>query len=125
MATADPNRLYRVLGVERTATAQEITTTFKKKAAFTHPDKFMGEECYAQKQAEFQELTEAHAELKDEELRKEYDRTGKTEQQRKDAGYVQVVRSSKKLRWEVTKEQMDTGGPIDVNEGGSGLRRQN
>ena len=78
MATADPNRLYKVLGVERTATAREIAKTFKKKAAKSHPDKFQGEDCYAQRLAEFRELTGAHAELKDEVLRKEYDRTGKT-----------------------------------------------
>ena len=78
MSSNDPNRLYKVLGVVRTATAKEITKAFRAQSKEAHPDKFMGEDCYAQKQAEFQELTEAHAELKDEELRKEYDRTGKT-----------------------------------------------
>ena len=72
-----PN-LYAVIGVDRTASTKEITKAFRRKSVKTHPDKFMGDDSHAQKVIEFQELTEAYNELKDPELRKQYDRTGKT-----------------------------------------------
>ena len=72
-----PN-LYAVIGVDRTASTKEITKAFRRKSVKTHPDKFMGDDSHDQKVKDFQALTEAYNELKDPELRKEYDSTGKT-----------------------------------------------
>ena len=78
MADEAPKSLYEIVGVEKTATTKEITKAFRRKSVKTHPDKFMGDDSHAQKVIEFQELTEAYNELKDPELRKQYDRTGRT-----------------------------------------------
>ena len=72
--------LYDVLGVPKEATASQIKKAYHKKSKVLHPDKWAGAEdsVREQKTAEMQALTEAHEELKDEDRRKEYDRTGKT-----------------------------------------------
>ena len=72
--------LYDVIGVPSDASAAQIKRAFLKKSRHMHPDKFAGAEpaVLKQKTQEFQALTAAHDELKDEARRKEYDRTGKT-----------------------------------------------
>ena len=72
--------LYDVLGVPKEASAKEIRKAYRKRSVELHPDKWAGAEdsVREQKTAEFQALTEAHEELKVEDRRKEYDRTGKT-----------------------------------------------
>ena len=72
--------LYDVLGVPKEASASQIKKAYRKKSIELHPDKWTGaeESVREQKTKEFQALTEAHEELKDEDRRKEYDRTGKT-----------------------------------------------
>ncbi len=64
---------YEVLGISRTATAEEIKKTYRKKALELHPDKNPGN-----KQAEelFKEATEAYSVLSDPENRQKYDQFG-------------------------------------------------
>ncbi|MEM1034209.1 MAG: molecular chaperone DnaJ [Myxococcota bacterium] len=64
---------YELLGVERTASAQEIRKAYKKLALKHHPDRNKGSE---QAEAMFKEVTEAYSVLSDDEKRARYDRYG-------------------------------------------------
>jgi len=61
---------YDILGVPRTATADEIKKAFRKQARKHHPDAGGSE-------ARFKELNEAYEVLSDEEKRKQYDQFGR------------------------------------------------
>merc|ERR1711936_726413 len=63
---------YTVLGVERTATKQEIKKAFRKMALKYHPDKNPGEDTTKK----FREVAEAYEVLGDEGKRKMYDGQG-------------------------------------------------
>jgi curved DNA-binding protein len=64
---------YEVLGVSRTATAQELKSAFRKLALQHHPDKNPGDK---QAEAKFKELNEAHEVLSDSKKRSLYDQFG-------------------------------------------------
>jgi DnaJ family protein B protein 4 len=78
---ADKLRLYNILGVDQTASDDEIKKAYFKKAKICHPDKFQNEpdEIKKQKQLEFQELNKAYEILKDPHKRQQYDMTGSTD----------------------------------------------
>lgn len=61
---------YKVLGVDRSATQEEIKKAFRKKAHEYHPDKSSGNE------AKFKEAGEAYRVLGNEQKRSQYDRYG-------------------------------------------------
>ncbi len=61
---------YAILGVEKTATKDDIKKAFRKLAAKYHPDKQTGDE------AKFKEISEAYAVLGDDKKRAEYDAYG-------------------------------------------------
>lgn len=63
---------YEVLGVDRTATRDQIKHAYRQLALKHHPDKNRDPEAAAQ----FRELAEAYAVLSDDTKRKEYDTTG-------------------------------------------------
>jgi molecular chaperone DnaJ len=62
---------YDILGIEKSATQEDIKKAFRKLAQKHHPDKG-GDE------AMFKEITEAYAVLADEKKRREYDSYGQT-----------------------------------------------
>jgi molecular chaperone DnaJ len=64
---------YEVLGVERTATIDEIKRAYKKKAIEHHPDKNPDDPAAEER---FKEASEAYAVLSDQERRSRYDRLG-------------------------------------------------
>ncbi len=64
---------YEVLGVERTASADEIKKAYRKLAMKYHPDRNPGDQEAAEK---FKEASEAYACLSDPEKRQRYDRFG-------------------------------------------------
>ena len=63
---------YKTLGVERTASKEEIKQAFRKLAHKYHPDKKNGDE------KKFKEVSEAYAVLSNEQKKAEYDAYGKT-----------------------------------------------
>lgn len=64
---------YELLGVERTASAQEIRKSYKKLALKYHPDRNKGSQ---EAEARFKEVTEAYSVLSDDDKRARYDRYG-------------------------------------------------
>lgn len=64
---------YETLGVERTATAEEIKKAYRKKAVKYHPDKNPGD---SEAERKFKELSEAYEVLGDENKRHMYDQYG-------------------------------------------------
>lgn len=67
---AEKRDYYEVLGVGKSASADEIKKAFRRKAIELHPDKQGGDE------AKFKEINEAYEVLKDESKRKRYDQFG-------------------------------------------------
>ena len=58
---------YEILGIEKTASKDEVKKAFRKLAAKYHPDKKTGDE------AKFKEISEAYSTLSDDKKRAEYD----------------------------------------------------
>ncbi len=63
---------YEILGIEKTASKDEVKKAFRKLAAKYHPDKKTGDE------AKFKEISEAYATLGDDKKRAEYDTYGRS-----------------------------------------------
>jgi curved DNA-binding protein len=74
---------YKILGVAKTATAEEIKKAFRKLAVKYHPDKNPGNK---QMEEKFKEINEANEVLSDPEKRKKYDEMGSNWQQYERAG---------------------------------------
>jgi len=66
---------YEVLGVERSASADEIKSAYRKLALKYHPDRNPGD---AEAEERFKELSEAYATLRDPASRERFDRYGTT-----------------------------------------------
>ena len=64
---------YKTLGVERTATADEIKSKYRKLAMKYHPDRNPGDKVAEEK---FKEVTQAYETLSDEKKRRDYDMFG-------------------------------------------------
>ncbi len=64
---------YKILGVKKTASPDEIKKAYRKLAVKYHPDKNPDN---SQAEEKFKDLTEAHEVLKDAEKRAKYDRLG-------------------------------------------------
>src|SRR5882724_9042466 len=63
---------YDILGVQKTASDDDIKKAFRKLAQKYHPDKKGGDE------AKFKEVSEAYAVLSDKNRRAQYDMSGQT-----------------------------------------------
>lgn len=74
---------YKILGVSKDATQDEIKKAYRKLARKYHPDVNPGDEASEEK---FKEINEAHEVLSDQEKRQKYDRFGAQWQQYERAG---------------------------------------
>ena len=74
---------YKTLGVERTASADEIKKAYRKLAMKYHPDRNQGNK---QAEDQFKEINEAYEVLTDPEKRSKYDRLGRSWQQYQQGG---------------------------------------
>lgn len=119
---------YTVLGVHRTATTEEITKAYRRKAMRLHPDRCPDD---SEAAAEFVQVQEAYAVLSDPERRERYDRTGSDTGERDDAEtqlealflslceqaeepeYVDMTRS---IRDSVKKQQTEILKAIEENK---------
>ncbi len=63
---------YEILGIQKSATKDEVKKAFRKLAAKYHPDKKTGDE------AKFKEISEAYSTLSDDKKRSEYDTYGRS-----------------------------------------------
>ena len=68
---------YQILGVNRSATPEEIKKAYRKLAQKYHPDKAKGNKKEAE--AQFKKVSEAYAVLSNAEKRKQYDDFGSQE----------------------------------------------
>src|ERR1017187_10627515 len=74
---------YKILGVDKNATKDEIKKVYRRLAKKYHPDKNPGDKTSEEK---FKEVTEANEVLSDPEKRKKYDKLGSNWKQYQNAG---------------------------------------
>ena len=74
---------YKILGVDKNATTEEIKKAFRKLAMKYHPDRNQNDKTAEEK---FKEITEANEVLSDPEKRKKYDTLGANWKQYQHAG---------------------------------------
>ncbi len=100
---------YKVLGVERNASKDEIKRAFRKLALKTHPDRNPGN---AKSEEQFKEINEAYQVLSDPEKRSRYDQLGESYSQWQQGGAP-----AEGFNWEdwFTPSQ---SGNVRVNVGG-------
>ncbi len=115
---------YKVLGVDKTASEEEIKKSYRKLARKLHPDLNPNDKGAHQK---FQQVNEANEVLSDPEKRKKYDQYGKDwqhadqfEQQRRNQAGAQYT-SSRNFSGE---EEHDFSDFFESMFGGSGRSRQ-
>ena len=75
---------YKILGVSKNASQDEIKKAYRKLAVKYHPDKTKGDK---KSEERFKEIGEAYEVLKDPEKRKKYDQLGSNWKQYENAGY--------------------------------------
>ena len=79
----DSKNLYEVLGIQKTASKQEIKKAYRQKAKDTHPDRNPGVDAEVAAN-QFRDIAEAYEVLSDRSSRQAYDRTGKTKAQQQE-----------------------------------------
>ncbi|MCJ7534149.1 MAG: J domain-containing protein [Anaerolineales bacterium] len=103
---------YKVLGVERNATEDEIKRSYRKLALEHHPDHNPGNQSAEEK---FKEINEAYQVLSNSEKRSRYDKLGESY-----STYTQRGGSPGNFNWEDWFVQNPRGGKVRVDVGDFG-----
>jgi curved DNA-binding protein len=103
---------YKVLGVDRNATEDEIKRSYRKLALEHHPDRNQGNKSSEDK---FKEINEAYQVLRDPEKRTRYDQLGTSYK-----NYTQHGGSPGNFNWEDWFVQNPRGGNVRVDVGDLG-----
>ena len=98
MATT-PRDFYQVLGVSRTASADDMKKAYRRLARQFHPDLHSGSK-KAEMEKKFQELNEAHEVLSDPDKRKKYDQYGAQWEQADAYEKARQQAGAQGFRWE-------------------------
>lgn len=98
---------YKILGVSKNATADEIKKAYRKLARQYHPDTNPGEES----KKKFQQINEANEVLSDPEKRKKYDKYGK------DWQHSEAFEQARRQQQQYGRQQYDYGGDFDFGGG--------
>ena len=96
---------YKILGVNKSASTDDIKKAFRKLAVKYHPDKNHGDKVAEEK---FKEITEANEVLSDPEKRKKYDEVGENWKY-----YEQMHQQSNQRR---SRPVYDNGGNGDFSD---------
>ena len=99
---------YKVLGVEKSATQDEIKSAYRKLAKKFHPDKNPGDK---EAEEKFKEINEAHEVLSDVEKKARYDQIGNSY-----SSWQQAGGAPGSFRWEDLFGGNYTGGAQHVDE---------
>jgi curved DNA-binding protein len=104
---------YKILGVDRTASSEEIRKAYRRLALKYHPDKNRGD---ASAEERFKEINEAHEVLSDPEKKRKYDAFGADWQR-----YQHASPSEGQFDWSrYTARQPGGGGGFNFEEGFGG-----
>lgn len=104
MSSTEFKDYYAILGVKKTASADEIKKQFRKQALKYHPDRNPGNKAA---EAKFKELSEAYEVLSDSDKRAKYDRFGQYWQQSTRSGYSNSNYSSNNTNTKVDFNNTD------------------
>jgi len=106
-----PKDYYKVLGIDKSASQDEIKKAFRKQAHVHHPDKNNGED-----ETKFKEINEAYQILGDEKKREQYDQFG-------DSAFSGQGFGGTGMNWQDFVRQAQQGG--FSSQGGFGGQRVN
>ena len=98
---ASGKTLYDILGVEQSATEEEIVKAYRKLAFETHPDRNGGDN------TGFNEVNEAYTILRDRKLRQNYDTTGSTTKKTVDNTRAEAVKELQRVMLQILDESDD------------------
>ncbi len=107
---------YKILGVERNATPEEIRKAYRKLAVRYHPDKNKGDKSSEER---FKEINEAHEVLSDQDKKRKYDAFGADWQRYQNAG--PTTDNFDWSRYTDTRQGWGTGGGFEESFGGQGF----
>ncbi|MDQ5985658.1 MAG: Chaperone protein DnaJ [Syntrophus sp. SKADARSKE-3] len=111
---------YKLLGVEKNATADEIKKSYRKLALKWHPDKNPSNK--AQAEEKFKKISEAYAVLSDPEKRTQYDTYGSADQFRQQYSQEDIFRGFDIN--DILRGFGFSGGGRTYTRGGAGARRR-
>jgi curved DNA-binding protein len=111
---------YKLLGVEKNATADEIKKSYRKLALKWHPDKNPSNKVQAEEK--FKKISEAYAVLSDPEKRTQYDTYGSADQFRQQYSQEDIFRGFDIN--DILRGFGFSGGGRGYTRGGTGARRR-